>query len=146
MEWSRLWMSLERFIEAQGKYYSTALKEVENGKKETHWMWFIFPQIKGLGHSDISELFSIQSRSEAEAYLAHLVLGKRLERIAEALMDLETNDPFEVFGCIDAIKLHASMTLFFVVSRKDVFADVLVKYFNSLPHWETLEILRDMEV
>jgi uncharacterized protein (DUF1810 family) len=138
-------MSLDRFLTAQNKYYRTALKEVENGKKESHWMWFIFPQIKGLGYSDISKYFSIQSRSEAKAYLAHPVLGKRLERIAEALMWLETNDPVEVFGCIDAIKLQASMTLFFMVSRGDVFADVLVKYFNGVAHWETVEILRDME-
>lgn len=135
---------LDRFIEAQSKYYRTALEEVETGKKKSHWMWFIFPQIKGLGYSKISQYFAIQSRGEAEAYLAHPVLGKRLIRISEALLDLETNDPGEVFGEIDAMKLQASMTLFFCVSREDVFADVLVKYFNGLAHWETVLTLRDL--
>lgn len=137
---------LERFTEAQEKYYKTAFREIKNGKKASHWMWFIFPQIKGLGYSDISKFFSIQSRSEAKAYLAHPVLGKRLAEISDALLDLKTNDPVKVFGSIDAAKLQASMTLFFWVSREDVFADVLVKYFNGVPHWETVEILREVEV
>ena len=137
---------LERFVWAQDKYYETALSEVRKGRKVSHWMWFIFPQIKGLGYSDISKFFSIQSRGEAEAYLAHPVLGKRLEEISEVLLDLKTDDPIEVFGSIDAIKLQACMTLFFWVSRKDVFADVLVKYYNGVAHWETVEKLREMEV
>lgn len=139
-------LMLDRFIGAQSQYYQTALAEIRNGKKESHWMWFIFPQIRGLGYSDIAKYFEIQSRSEAGAYSAHPVLGKRLEEISEALLDSKTNDPVEVFGSIDAMKLQASMTLFFWVSRKDVFADVLVKYFNGVPHWGTVEILRDMEV
>ena len=136
---------LDRFIEAQTKYYRTALAEIINGKKESHWMWFIFPQIKGLGYSEISKYFAIQSRGEAEAYLAHPVLGKRLEEISEALLDLKTNDPQEVFGEIDAIKLQSSMTLFWAVSKRDVFGDVLLKYFGGYLDLGTIQILRDME-
>lgn len=133
---------LERFVEAQEETYTTALREVKRGKKRSHWMWFIFPQIRGLGYSDISKYFAIYSRGEAEAYLAHPVLGKRLVEISEALLDLKTNDPVEVFGSIDAAKLQASMTLFFLVSGKDVFADVLVKYFGGILHFETVEIIK----
>ena len=136
---------LERFVEAQDQYYKTALAEIQNGRKESHWMWFIFPQIKGLGYSKISKYFAIQSRGEAEAYLAHPVLGKRLEEISECLLDLKTNDPVEVFGGIDALKLHSSMTLFWTISEKDVFGDVLLKYFGGYLDFSTMQILRTME-
>lgn len=136
---------LDRFIEVQSKYYQIALAEIINGKKESHWMWFIFPQIKGLGYSEISKYFAIQSRGEAKAYLAHPVLGKRLEEISEALLDLETNDPQEIFGEIDAMKLHSSMTLFWAISKRDVFGDVLLKYFGGYLDFDTIQILRTME-
>ena len=136
---------LERFVEAQDQYYKTALAEIRNGRKESHWMWFIFPQIKGLGYSKISKYFAIQSRGEAEAYLAHPVLGKRLEEISECLLDLKTNDPVEVFGGIDALKLHSSMTLFWAISGRAVFGDVLLKYFGGYLDFETMQILRTME-
>lgn len=138
-------MTLDRFIDAQAQYYDTALAEIRNGKKESHWMWFVFPQIKGLGYSDISKYFEIQSRGEAEAYLAHPVLGKRLEEISEALLDLGTNDPVLVLGGIDALKLHSSMTLFWAVSQRTVFGDVLLKYFGGYLDYKTMQILRDME-
>ena len=138
-------MTLDRFIDAQAQYYETALTEIKNGKKESHWMWFVFPQIKGLGHSDISKYFEIQSQGEAEAYLAHPVLGKRLEEISEALLDLGTNDPVVVLGGIDALKLHSSMTLFWAVSQRTVFGDVLLKYFGGYLDFRTMQILRDME-
>lgn len=136
---------LDRFIEAQNKYYETALAEIKFGKKETHWMWFIFPQIKGLGYSDISKYFAIQSRGEAKAYLAHPVLGKHLEEISEVLLDLGTNDPVEVFGGIDAIKLQSCMTLFWAISGEEIFGDVLLKYFGGYLDFETIQILRNME-
>ena len=137
---------LERFIIAQEKFYEAALDEIVEGEKKSCWMWFVFPQITGLGYSKISKYFSIKSRGEAEAYLAHPVLGERLEEISEALLELETNDPVEVFGEIDAAKLQASMTLFWIISGKDVFADVLVKYFGGYLCFKTVQILRTMEV
>jgi uncharacterized protein (DUF1810 family) len=136
---------LERFLTAQNGYYETALAEIKAGQKETHWMWFIFPQIKGLGYSEISQYYAIQSRSEAKEYLAHPVLGKRLEEISEALLDLKTNDPVAVFGEVDAQKLQSSMTLFWAIGEKSVFGDVLMKYFGGWIDWGTVEILRTME-
>ncbi len=136
---------LDRFIKAQSKYYKTALSEIRNGKKESHWMWFVFPQIKGLGYSELSRYFAIKSRGEAEAYLAHPVLGKRLGEISEALLDLKTNDPVEVFGNIDALKLQSSMTLFWWISGSEVFGDVLLKYFGGCLDFCTMQILRNME-
>lgn len=136
---------LDRFIEAQEGHYETALAEIKNGKKESHWMWFIFPQIKGLGYSDISKYFAIQSMGEAKAYLAHPVLGKRLCEISECLLDLKSNDPVEVFGSIDAQKLQSSMTLFWLAGEESAFGDVLMKYFGGLIDWGTGELLRNME-
>ena len=135
---------LDRFIEAQVKSYGTALQEIRNGRKESHWMWFIFPQIKGLGYTDISKYYAIQNRSEAEAYLAHPVLGKRLAEISEALLDLETNNPVEVFGGIDAKKLQSCMTLFWLAGGGDVFGDVLMKYFGGELDWGTVALLRSL--
>ena len=136
---------LDRFIEANCKYYKTALAEIRNGRKESHWMWFIFPQIRGLGYSDISKYFAIQSCDEAKEYLAHPVLGKQLEEISEVLLDLKTNDPVEVFGSVDALKLHSSMTLFWSISERDVFGDVLLKYFGGYLDFGTMQILRTMD-
>jgi uncharacterized protein (DUF1810 family) len=137
---------LERFVIAQEKSYKAAYDEIRKGKKITHWMWFVFPQITGLGYSEISKYFSIKSRGEAMEYLAHPVLGKRLEEISEALLDLRTSDPVEVFGEIDAAKLQSCMSLFWVLSGKDVFADVLVKYYGGYLCFRTVQILRTMEV
>lgn len=139
-------MSLDRFIYAQDKYYSTAYKEIRKGKKESHWMWFVFPQINGLGYSDISKYFSIKSRNEAREYLDHPVLGRRLREITDALLDLKTKDPEEIFGPVDARKLHSCMTLFYLISGEDVFADVLVAYFNAEFDLNTVEIVRVLEV
>lgn len=136
---------LERFVIAQEKTYEAAFDEIRKGKKTTHWMWFVFPQITGLGYSKISKYFSIKSKGEAEAYLAHPVLGKRLREISDTLLDLRTNDPVEVFGEIDAMKLQACMTLFWIISGADVFGDVLVKYFGGYLDFKTVQILRKME-
>jgi uncharacterized protein (DUF1810 family) len=107
-------------------------------------MWFIFPQVKGLGYSDISQYYAIQSRGEARAYLAHPVLGKRLEEISEALLDLDTDDPVEIFGGIDARKLHSSMTLFWLTGGEDVFGDVLMKYFGGEMDWGTIALMKTL--
>ena len=136
---------LERFLDAQEGRYKTALAEIKKGRKETHWMWFIFPQIKGLGYSDISKYYAIQSVDEAKAYLAHPILGGRLCEISEYLLYLKTNDPVKIFGGIDALKLQSCMTLFWVISRKEVFGDILLKYFGGYLDYQTMQILRSME-
>lgn len=123
--------SLDRYKNAQTASYETALKEIRNGKKESHWMWYIFPQIIGLGETSTSIYYSIKSIEEAEDYLNDEVLGTNLREITNALLELESNDPVEVFGPIDALKLKSSMTLFDTVSSNDIFNEVLEKFYNG---------------
>ncbi len=131
---------LERFLEAQERTYAVALQEIRNGYKESHWMWFIFPQIAGLGMSYMAEYYAIRNLEEARSYLHHPVLGQRLVEISEALLQLETNDPIEVFGPIDAMKLRSCMTLFEMVNDGDspVFRLVLEKFFDGVADDKTL--------
>jgi uncharacterized protein (DUF1810 family) len=103
---------LNRFVDAQTGSYETALQEVRSGAKRSHWMWYIFPQIAGLGHSAMARRYGIADRAEAEAYLAHPVLGDRLREITQALQALPDAVPARVFGGIDAMKLRSSLTLF----------------------------------
>jgi uncharacterized protein (DUF1810 family) len=125
---------LEHFVDAQdqGGTYAAALAELRAGRKTSHWMWFVFPQIAGLGQSPISRRFAISSLDEARAYLSHPVLGQRLLECATALTELATQSAEQVFGGIDALKLRSSMTLF---ARADpnapVFAQVLGQYFDG---------------
>lgn len=132
---------LERFVKAQDAYnsYDTALQEVKNGKKRSHWMWYIFPQIHGLGHSSTSQKYSIKSFREAKAYLEHETLGKRLYEIMNALPTHGNAE--EIFGRIDAIKLRSCLTLFDQVSPKDIFADILKDYFANQRCQKTLKII-----
>ena len=124
--------NLERFINAQKNFYQIALKEIQNGKKRSHWMWFIFPQINGLGMSSISREYSIQNQQEAKDYLNHNVLGNRLIEITSALMKIEQKTARSIFGYPDDLKLKSSMTLFKIISPDNkLFSDVLVKYFNG---------------
>jgi uncharacterized protein (DUF1810 family) len=123
--------SLDRYKNAQAASYETALEEIRNGKKESHWMWYIFPQIIGLGETSTSIYYSIKSIEEAEEYLNDEVLGTNLREITNALLELESNDPVEVFGPIDALKLKSSMTLFDTVSSNDIFNEVLEKFYNG---------------
>ena len=104
--------NLKRFTEAQYRDYEQALKEIKNGRKESHWMWYIFPQLSGLGHSQTARYYAIRDRAEAEAYLAHPVLGKRLLEISSELLKLESSDATAVMGWPDDLKLKSSMTLF----------------------------------
>ena len=134
---------IERFIQAQREVYIHALEEIRSGKKRTHWMWFVFPQIKGLGHSTTSIFFSIKDGDEAMEYLGHTLLGRRLREINQALLGLKTDNPSEIFGDIDAIKLRSSMTLFDVVEPKSVFDKVLVKFFDGIRDNKTLMILAE---
>lgn len=133
--------NLNRFIEAQEYSYPIALGELREGRKRSHWMWYIFPQLKHLGHSYNSQFYGISGIEEATAYLQHPVLDPRLLEVSEAILNLPTSDPREVFGGIDALKLRSSMTLFDRVSPDDIFSRVLDKYFSSRRDPRTLKIL-----
>ena len=122
---------LERFVQAQADSYARALREIKSGRKTSHWMWYIFPQLSGLGHSQTARYYAIRDRAEAEAYLAHPVLGKRLLEISSELLKLESSDATVVMGWPDDLKLKSSMTLFSLVSREPVFRQVLEKYFRG---------------
>ena len=124
--------NLKRFINAQENSYQIALKEIQNGEKLSHWMWFIFPQIDDLGMSSISKEYSIKNPQEAKDYLNHNILGKRLIEITSALMKIEKKSARSIFGYPDDLKLKSSMTLFKIISPdNELFSDVLVKYFNG---------------
>jgi uncharacterized protein (DUF1810 family) len=134
--------NLERFIDAQRTDYAIALTEIKRGKKESHWMWYIFPQLLGLGYTSVSILYAIKDIKEATAYLNHEILGKRLIEISNALLQLETNDASKVFGSPDNMKLRSSMTLFSLVPGADkVFQAVLDKFFNGKKDERTLQLL-----
>jgi uncharacterized protein (DUF1810 family) len=133
---------LERFVRAQdsGGTYQHAAAELRRGRKSSHWMWFVFPQIAGLGRSPTAQLYAISSLDEARAYLAHPVLGPRLLESAEILAGLPGRSAEQVFGGIDAIKLRSSMTLFrHAAPREPVFGQVLDQYFDGVPDPETEE-------
>lgn len=134
---------LSRFVRAQQSDYRRALSEIRNGKKVSHWMWYIFPQLKGLGQSYASEYYGIADLSEAKAYLSDPVLGARLVEICEALLSLETNDAPEVMGYPDDMKLRSSMTLFDEASEdSDVFRRVLDKFYGGQKDHLTLGMLK----
>ena len=136
---------MKKYIDAQEGSYERALLEIREGKKKTHWMWFIFPQIEGLGFSQNSKHYSIKNIEEAEEYLKHPVLGKRLIEISKELLKLKTNDSEEIFGFTDSLKLKSSMTLFSSLKNTDiVFEKVLEKFFNGERDEGTLEIVREM--
>lgn len=133
---------LQRFKEAQRNDYEQALQEVKSGRKRTHWMWYIFPQIHGLGMTPISDYYSIRSLREAKDYLKDPVLGARLVEISKALLELNTSDPHAVFGSPDDLKLRSCMTLFERADPQNpVFGDVLDKYYRGERDQRTLEIL-----
>ena len=122
---------LDRFIKAQEDAYLIALNEIKNGKKQSHWMWYIFPQIKGLGMSEISRYYGIDDEDEAKKYLDNDILGFRLREITLELLKLDIDNPVDIFGVIDAMKLKSSMTLFDYVSDDKIFSKVLTKYYNG---------------
>ena len=122
---------LERFVEAQQLDYVSALNEVKEGEKRGHWIWYIFPQIKGLGHSYNSEFYGISSKEEAKAYLDHPVLGARLREITQALLDCGHPSADDIFGFPDVLKVRSCMTLFDLVAPDDIFNDVLYKYYEG---------------
>ena len=123
---------LERFLKAQEGVYPYALQEMKNGSKETHWMWFIFPQLKSLGRSDTAIYYGIENIEEAKAYLAHPILGMRLREISAALLTIENNDPLELMGYPDNLKLCSSMTLFSRATEDNsIFVKVIYKFYGG---------------
>jgi uncharacterized protein (DUF1810 family) len=134
---------LARFVVAQSDSYSAALEEIRAGRKRSHWMWFVFPQLQGLGSSSTARFYAIKSVAEAEAYLAHSVLGPRLQEIAEVLLGVEGKSASEIFGSPDDLKLRSCATLFGNVSEPgSVFERVLEKFFDGEPDPETVRLLR----
>ncbi|WP_289104665.1 DUF1810 domain-containing protein [uncultured Bacteroides sp.] len=133
---------LQRFIEAQNDSYDQALKEIRNGRKLTHWIWYIFPQIKGLGFSYNSEYYGITSLQEAKDYLENELLRKRLFEITESLLMHKGKDIESIMGDIDAMKLKSSMTLFDAVQPGSVFGEVLDEFYGGERCRRTLEKIR----
>ena len=133
---------LDRFIDAQQTVYEQALAEIRGGRKQSHWMWFVFPQFDGLGFSETSRRYAVKSLDEATAYLAHPVLGPRLLECAEAVLGLEGRSAADIFGSPDDMKLHSSATLFAHVSPDgSVFHRLLDKYFQGLPDETTISLV-----
>lgn len=131
-----------KYLEAQKENYFIALQEIKNGKKETHWMWYVFPQIKGLGFSKMSVHYGIKDLNEAEAYFKHPILGERLVKISNELLKINHDDIDKVFYYPDNLKLHSCMTLFCKITGPDsVFDYVLGKFFNGEFDKKTLEII-----
>ena len=136
---------LERFLDAQAYSYKNALTEIRGGRKRSHWMWYIFPQIRGLGRSQTARCYAIRDREEAKAYLAHPILGARLLEISRALLELETDDPSYVMGWPDDMKLRSSMTLFALASGETVFRQVLDKFFGGQWDEQTEKLLKGFD-
>ena len=135
-------MSLDRFLQAQARSYDTALREIQSGYKRSHWMWYIFPQIQGLGFSSTAQYYAIADLQEAKDYLAEPTLRARLLEISNALLALDSHDPSAIFGWPDDMKLRSSMTLFAEAEPEcTVFSDVLNQYFGGVKDDKTLKIL-----
>ena len=136
---------LNRFITAQEKIYDRVLAELRNGKKRTHWMWYIFPQLTGLGHSKTTKYYAIKSPKEAIAYLNHPLLGSRLTECANTILAIEGKTVSQIFGHPDDRKLKSSMTLFSQVSTNPVFVRVLDKYFSGDRDDRTIQLLKELK-
>lgn len=135
--------NLSRFVTAQERDYSTALSEIRNGRKVSHWMWYIFPQLRGLGRSLMSDYYGIQDLDEAIAFLNDSYLGANLRNITQALLALDQTNPTLVFGRPDDMKLRSSMTLFTCAAPgEQLFRDVLEQYFNGNMDSRTIHMLK----
>lgn len=133
---------LEKFISAQDRDYARALEEIRSGRKRTHWMWYIFPQLQGLGFSSTAQYYGIRDLEQATDYMAHPVLGPRLVEISRALLELESSNPSSVMGCPDDLKLCSCMTLFELAAPGEpVFAAVLEKFYRGRRDRLTLDLL-----
>ena len=134
------------FIQAQNTIYPAVIQELTEGRKRTHWMWFIFPQVKGLGHSTMARRFAIESLEQAKEFLQHDVLGARLRECAELLLLHPDKSALEIFGSIDTLKLHSSLTLFTLASsnKKCVFNELLDQYFEGSYDINTIRMLKQL--
>ena len=133
--------NLNRFLSAQEGHYSGAIRELRSGRKIGHWMWYIFPQYQGLGHSETSQFYAIGSLDEASAYLFHSVLGARLISCTDAVLGLPMTDPESIFGSIDSLKFCSSMTLFDLVSDgQDQFSRALNRFFGGSRDHRTISL------
>jgi uncharacterized protein (DUF1810 family) len=135
-------LSLERFVTAQAPVIEHALAELRAGAKQSHWMWFVFPQFSGLGHSAMSRTYALQSLQEARSYLAHPVLGTRYRECCQAVMNVKDKSAREIFGTPDDVKFRSSLTLFGEAAPQEVlFSNLLEKYFAGEPDEATLDLL-----
>lgn len=134
-------LTIERFKEAQERDYINALAEIRNGEKRTHWIWYIYPQMRGLGHSYYANLFGIRDKKEAEDYLNDETLGSRLREITSVLLELQDKTADQIFGDLDAMKVKSSMTLFDCICPEDIFAEVLDKYYDGKRCGLTIDLL-----
>lgn len=133
--------NLERFVEAQEIHYANALEEIKQGFKSSHWMWFIFPQLDGLGFSYMSKFYGIKCLKEVQEYLDHPILGMRLREISKELLNHKDKTACEILGEIDAMKLKSSMTLFDFVSPNEIFNEVLLDFYNGAKDEKTLHLI-----
>ncbi len=134
--------NLDRFISAQETIYASALNELRNGKKQTHWMWFIFPQLKGLGFSTTAKFYGINDLTEVLAYLQHPVLRERLEECIQAVINSKAKNPIAIFGHPDHLKFHSSLTLFYLAEPENkLFKEALEKYYQGITDFETENII-----
>jgi uncharacterized protein (DUF1810 family) len=137
--------NLQRFIAAQAALYPAVVSELRAGKKRTHWMWFIFPQVDGLGHSSMATRYAIRSRAEAIAYLATPLLGARLLECTMAVLAVPDKSAHEIFGSPDDMKFHSSMTLFDAVDGSSLYGQALDRFFDGMRDKATLDILNRWE-
>lgn len=137
---------LDRFLDAQNDIFEQVKFELTSGQKTGHWIWFIFPQIKGLGHSSLSEYYAIKNVEEAREYFDHRVLGERLTTCCELLLLHKNRNIDDILGTLDAIKLKSSMTLFESITNKDsVFSEILEKFYQSERDRKTIELLHSLQ-
>jgi uncharacterized protein (DUF1810 family) len=132
---------LQRFVDAQAPVYPRVLAELRQGRKQSHWMWFIFPQMAGLGHSPMAQRFAIASRAEALAYLGHGVLGSRLRECTALVNAVEGRTINEILGSPDDLKFRSSMTLFGAVSSEALFAEAIAKFYGGVVDQQTMDLL-----
>lgn len=136
-------MDFDRFLEAQQYDYEIAKEELLRGRKQSHWIWYIFPQLKGLGMSYYSDFYGIKDLKEAKEYYRHPILGKRLSELTQLLLDLNSDDIETIMPYPDYLKLRSSMTLFYKASGNKIFMDIIDKYFDGKFDQKTLELLKE---
>jgi uncharacterized protein (DUF1810 family) len=132
---------LDRFVEAQAPIYAQALAELRRGRKQSHWMWYVFPQLTGLGRSAMARRYAIASLAEARAYLAHTLLGPRLVECTEAMLAHRGRAADDIFGSIDAMKLRSSLTLFEAAGMREPLGEALHRFFGGVRDAATLDLL-----